>query len=73
MQLLNIKGRVISVEKNLDQEVKRNNEKHLLGRKIILLEGSSTSEYTIKKSSKLWVTKKIPWSSLSRIMATSMF
>lgn len=53
LMLLNNSGKVISVESNLAKEVKQKIKKHALGKKIILIEGSSTSDSTIKKIKKI--------------------
>lgn len=53
LTLLKNNGKVISVESNLSKEVRQKIKKHAVGKKIILIEGSSTSDSTIKNIKKI--------------------
>lgn len=53
LALLRNNGKVISIENNLSKEVKKKIKKHPLGKKIILIEGDSTDDYTIESIKKI--------------------
>jgi cephalosporin hydroxylase len=49
LKLLNIKGKIISIDKYLTEETKRLTESHPMGRDVILHKGDSISHQTIRQ------------------------